>query len=69
VATVKSTSSDDDGKWTTRGAAAILERMTLDEWEALVAGEATSDDLREKYLGSTGSNRSDLQTRSEESFQ
>jgi hypothetical protein len=34
-----------------RGAAAVLERMTLDEWDALMAGETSAAELEEKYRG------------------
>ena len=36
---------------TSRGAAADLERMTLDEWDRLLDGEISAADLRAKYLG------------------
>jgi hypothetical protein len=43
----------------TRGAGAVLERMTLDEWDQLVDGEISADDLRAKYLG--GDDRDQMQ--------
>lgn len=47
-----------------RGAAAVLERMTLDEWDALMAGEVSARELEEKYRGpdarATGDEQADL---------
>lgn len=34
-----------------RGTAAVLERMSLDEWDALMAGEISAQELEEKYRG------------------
>lgn len=31
------------------GVAFVLERMSLDEWDALMAGDITADDLEAKY--------------------
>ena len=53
--------ADDDEKHTTRGPAAILERMTLAEWDRLLDGEVSAADLREKYLGDAGTDQLQLE--------
>jgi hypothetical protein len=44
-----------------RGAAAVLKRMTLDEWDQLVDGEISAADLRAKYLGDDGRDQVELE--------
>lgn len=43
-----------------RGVAVILERMTLDEWDALLDGDVTAAALRHKYLDEDGREQADV---------